>query len=78
MPKVRWECSITALYCTAISNRDNTSSWSQVISQDSIMINVEAGKVYFVNGEAKMGVVAGRPKFTQMDEGTGRARVAKL
>jgi hypothetical protein len=42
------------------------------------MINVEAGKVYFVNGEAKMGVVAGRPKFTQMDEGTGRARVAKL
>ena len=52
--------------------------WSQVISQDSIMINVEAGKVYFVKGEAKMGVVAGRPKFMQVDEATGRAEVAKL
>jgi hypothetical protein len=52
--------------------------WPQVILQDSIMINVEAGKVYFVKGEAKMGVVAGRPKFTQVDEGTGRAGVAKL
>lgn len=52
--------------------------WSQVISQDSIMINVEAAKVYFVKGEAKMGVVAGRPKFGQVDQATGRAEVAKL
>ena len=42
------------------------------------MINVEAGKVYFVKGEAKMGVVAGRPKFMQVDEATGRAEVGKL
>ncbi len=52
--------------------------WSQVISQDSIMINVEAAKVYFVKGEVKMGVVAGRPKFRQVDQATGRAEVAKL
>lgn len=52
--------------------------WSQVISQDSIMVNVEADKVYFIMGEAKMGVVAGRPKFKLVDESTGRAEVAKL
>lgn len=52
--------------------------WSQVISQDSITINVQAGKVYFVKGDAKMGVYAGRPKFQQVNEATGRADVSKL
>jgi hypothetical protein len=52
--------------------------WSQVISQDSIMINVEAGKVHFVKGEVKFGLYAGRPKFTQVDEATGRTGVDKL
>jgi hypothetical protein len=52
--------------------------WAQVISQDAIMINVEAGKIYFVRGEATMGLVLGRPKFTQVDEATGRAAVAGL
>ena len=52
--------------------------WSEVIAQDSIMINVEAGKVYFVRGETTMGVVVARPKFTQVDETTGRAAVAGL
>jgi hypothetical protein len=52
--------------------------WSQVISQDSIMINVEAGKVHFVKGEVKFGLYAGRPKFTQVDEATGKAGVEKL
>ena len=52
--------------------------WSQVISQDSITINVKAGSVYFVKGDAKMGIYAGRPKFEQVDEATGRAAVSKL
>jgi hypothetical protein len=52
--------------------------YSQVLSGDSIMINVEAGKAYFVQGMVKMGVVAGRPSFTQVDEATGRAAVAGI
>jgi len=52
--------------------------WSQVISQDSITIDVKAGNTYFVRGDAKMGVYAGRPKFQQVDEATGRAEVGKL
>ncbi len=49
--------------------------WSEVIAQDSIMINVEAGKVYFVRGETTMGIMVARPKFTQMGEAAGRAAV---
>lgn len=52
--------------------------WSQVISQDSITIDVKAGNVYFVRGDAKMGVYAGRPKFNLVDEATGRAEVGNL
>ena len=52
--------------------------WSEVIAQDSIMINVEAGKVYFVRGETTMGVMVARPRFTQVDEATGRAAVGNL
>jgi hypothetical protein len=52
--------------------------WSQVISQDAITLNVEAGGVYFVEAETKMGVYAGRPKFARVDEATGRAGVARL
>ena len=50
--------------------------WSQVISQDSITIDVKAGNVNFVEGEARMGVYAGRPKFRLVDEATGRAAVS--
>lgn len=52
--------------------------WSQVISQDSITIDVKAGKVYFVKGVSKMGVYAGRPGFQQVDEATARAEISKL
>jgi hypothetical protein len=45
--------------------------WSQVISQDSITISVEAGKTYYVKGVVKMGLVAGRPTFTQVSEQEG-------
>ncbi len=52
--------------------------WSQVISQDSITLNVEAGKTYYVKGEAQIGVFAGRPKFTQVSESQAKADLAKL
>ena len=50
----------------------------EVIAQDSILINVEAGKVYFVRGETTMGIMVARPKFTRVDEATGRAAVGNL
>jgi hypothetical protein len=42
--------------------------WSQVISSDAITLNIEEGKVYYVKGTVKMGAIAGRPKFDQVDE----------
>ena len=42
------------------------------------MIGVEAGKVYFFRGETTMGVVVARPRFTQVDEATGRAAIGGL
>jgi len=42
--------------------------WSQVISQDAITINATAGQTYYVRGDVKMGLYAGRPSFTQVSE----------
>jgi len=52
--------------------------WSQVISQDSFTLVVEAGKTYYVKGETQMGVLAGRPKFTQVPESQAKADLAKM
>jgi hypothetical protein len=52
--------------------------WSQVISQDSITISVEAGKTYYVKGVVKMGVLAGRPTFVQVSEPEGLKDLAGL
>lgn len=46
--------------------------------QDSITMNVEAGKTYFVKGEVLMGWPAGRPKFTQMSEPEALADLENL
>ena len=52
--------------------------WSQAISKDSITLTVEAGQVYFVKGNVRMGVFVGRPKFTQVSESTAKTDLAKL
>lgn len=52
--------------------------WSQALSQDSITVHVAAGKIYYVRGEVKMGVLAGRPQFTQMSESEALADLEKL
>ena len=52
--------------------------WSQVISQDSITISVEAGRTYYVKGVVKMGLVVGRPTFTQVSEQEGLKDLAGL
>ena len=52
--------------------------WSQVISQDSITLTVEAGKIYYVKGETKLGIYAGRPRFTEVSEGKAKADLSEL
>jgi hypothetical protein len=42
--------------------------WSQVISKDSISIDVVAGETYYIKGTVKMGLVAGRPTLTVVSE----------
>ena len=52
--------------------------WSQVISQDSVTLTVEAGKIHYVKGETKIGIHAGRPRLTQVSENEAKAELAKL
>jgi hypothetical protein len=52
--------------------------WSQVISQDAITLNVDAGKTYYVKGDVLMGVYAGRPKFTRVSDDKAQSDLAKL
>ncbi len=49
-----------------------------IAGKDSVMIKVEAGKTYYVKGQAKMGWPAARPKFTLMDEEKGKAESDKI
>ena len=44
--------------------------WSQVISSDAITLTIEEGKVYYIKATVKTGVLAGSPKFSQVDEKT--------
>lgn len=44
-----------------------------IAGTDSVTINVEAGKTYYVKGEAKLGWPAARSRFTLMDEKKGKA-----
>ena len=49
-----------------------------IAGRDEVTINVEAGKIYYVKGQALMGWPAARPKFTLMDEAKGKAESAKI
>jgi hypothetical protein len=49
-----------------------------VDGQDSITINVESGKTYYVKGEILWGWPAGRPKFTRMSESDAQADIEKM
>ena len=51
---------------------------AQAVSQDSITLEVEAGKVYYVKGDVRMGVYAGRPKFTRISESSALSDLEKL
>ena len=49
-----------------------------VDGSDSITINVEPGKAYYVKGEILWGWPAGRPKFTRMSDTHAQADLAKM
>ena len=49
-----------------------------VDGQDSITINVEAGKIYYVKGEILWGWPAGRPKFFRMSDSEAQSDLAKM
>jgi hypothetical protein len=49
-----------------------------IAGQDSVTINVKAGKTYYVKGATKWGWPAARPGFTLMDEKKGKAESDKI
>ena len=49
-----------------------------IAGRDSVTINVEAGKTYYVKGSTKLGWPAARSKFTLMDEAKGKAESDKI
>jgi len=49
-----------------------------IAGTDSVTINVESGKTYYVKGEAKLGWPAARSRFTLMDEDKGKADSDKI
>lgn len=52
--------------------------WSQVISQGSVTLDVEAGETYYIQGVVKMGALAGRPRLNVVPESKAKAAIAKL
>ena len=51
---------------------------ASVSGQDSITLNVEAGKIFYIKGEVLWGWPAGRPKFTRMSDSDAQADLAKI
>ncbi|MFV1984978.1 MAG: hypothetical protein ACC657_15630 [Thiohalomonadales bacterium] len=49
-----------------------------VDGRDSITLNVEAGKTYYIRGEILWGWPAGRPKFVRMTDSNGQADLATI
>ena len=50
------------------ANPGQHTYFSQVISADAITLTIEPGQVYYVKAIVRVGYVAGRPKFEQVDE----------
>lgn len=49
--------------------------WAQAIAQDSITVNAAAGQTYYIRGEVKAGLYAGRPTFRQVPAATALAEI---
>ena len=60
-----------------VVNPGSNTFWSQVISQDAITIEAQAGQTYYVRGDVRIGLYAGRPKFTQVSEAQARQEMSR-
>ena len=49
-----------------------------VNGEDTTVVNVEAGKTYYVKGEIIVGWPTWRPKFNRVDEAQAKADLAKM
>ncbi len=58
-----------------VVNPGANTFWAQAVSGDRITIQAEAGKTYYVRGEVRGGIAAGRPKFTQVPESQARGEM---
>ena len=52
--------------------------WSKIPSQDTITLEVEEGKVYYVRSDLRKVIEDYRTKFTLMSEAEGKADLARL
>lgn len=52
--------------------------WTEVISQDSVTIDAQAGKTYFIEGISRIGLVVARPQLRLVEEAEARAALASL
>ncbi len=52
--------------------------WSQVISQDAVTINAEAGKTYYIEGITLIGLVVARPQLREVNESQAKAAIKNL
>lgn len=52
--------------------------WSQVISKDSITVDVVAGETYYIKGVVQMGLLVGRPKLAVVSEAEAKSSIARL
>ncbi|MDH3947666.1 MAG: DUF2846 domain-containing protein [Gammaproteobacteria bacterium] len=52
--------------------------WSQVISQDAVTINAEAGKTYYIEGVTLIGLVVARPQLRLVEQSQAKAAIANL
>ncbi|SHJ19437.1 Protein of unknown function [Shimia gijangensis] len=60
-----------------VVNPGEHTFWAQAISQDAITIQAQAGQTYYVRGDVRMGIYAGRPQFTQVSETTARQDMSR-
>jgi len=56
----------------------NQTFWSQVPSQDSITLEIEAGKAYYVRGDITLRVDTDRVRFTLVPEAEAQEELARL
>ena len=52
--------------------------WTEVISQDSVTIDAEVGKTYFIEGISRIGLVVSRPQLRRVEESQAKVAIANL